>query len=58
LAYTPTSVLDGFTVFLPIQFSSWAADPGRVFKAVAAAGSIVLSIIFNCDEFAWLIGYS
>ncbi|SEK78636.1 phosphate ABC transporter membrane protein 2, PhoT family [Carnobacterium iners] len=44
IAYTPTSVLDGFTV-LPIQIFSWASRPQAEFQAVAAAGSIVLLII-------------
>ncbi|MGO1453866.1 MAG: phosphate ABC transporter permease PstA [Alkalibacterium gilvum] len=44
IAYTPASVLDGFTV-LPIQIFSWASRPQAEFQAVAAAGSIVLLII-------------
>lgn len=44
IAYTPTSVLDGFTV-LPIQIFSWASRPQAEFQAVAAAGSIVLLFI-------------
>ncbi|MDN6408868.1 MAG: phosphate ABC transporter permease PstA [Tetragenococcus halophilus] len=44
IAYTPASVLDGFTV-LPIQIFSWASRPQAEFQAVAAAGSIVLLVI-------------
>ncbi|WP_423190318.1 phosphate ABC transporter permease PstA [Alkalibacterium sp. f15] len=44
IAYTPTSVLDSFTI-LPIQIFSWAGRPQASFQAVAAAGSIVLLII-------------
>ncbi|OJF97201.1 phosphate ABC transporter permease PstA [Alkalibacterium sp. 20] len=44
IAYTPTSILDSFTI-LPIQIFSWASRPQAEFQAVAAAGSIVLLII-------------
>ena len=41
VAFTPTSVLDGFTV-LPIQIFNWISRPQPAFHALAASGIIVL----------------
>jgi len=44
LAFTPTSILDQFTV-LPLQIYSWVTRPQDEFRGLAAAGIIVLLII-------------
>jgi phosphate transport system permease protein len=44
LAFTPTSILDQFTV-LPLQIYSWVTRPQEEFRVLAAAGIIVLLII-------------
>lgn len=41
LAFTPTSVLDMFTV-MPIQIYNWTSQPQEEFAGLAAAGIIVL----------------
>jgi phosphate transport system permease protein len=44
LAFTPGSVMDPFTV-LPLQIYSWISRPQEEFRALAAAGIIVLLAI-------------
>jgi phosphate transport system permease protein len=44
LAFTPTSILDQFTV-LPLQIYSWVSRPQEEFRTLAAAGIIVLLMI-------------
>lgn len=44
IAFVPSSPLDQFTV-LPIQIYSWTSKPQDEFRAIAAAGIIVLLIV-------------
>jgi phosphate transport system permease protein len=44
IAFVPSSPLDQFTV-LPIQIFSWTSKPQDEFRAIAAAGIIVLLIV-------------
>jgi len=44
IAFVPTSPMDQFTI-LPIQIFSWTSRPQDEFRAIAAAGIIVLLIV-------------
>lgn len=44
VAFTPTSVMDGFTV-LPIQIFNWTARPQADFQGLAAAAIVVLMVL-------------
>lgn len=44
LAFTPTSLLDPFTV-IPIQIYNWVSRPQAEFRELAAAASIVLLVL-------------
>jgi phosphate transport system permease protein len=55
LAFTPTGVMDQFTV-LPLQIYSWIGRPQEEFRAIAAAGIIVLlAILLTMNAVAILL---
>lgn len=52
VAFTPRSVLDGFTV-LPIQIFNWVSRPQSGFHDIAASGIIVLlAVLLGMNAFA------